>query len=132
MTKNKLSFFQFLKYLLSFTLVLCMLQYFVIEEFLNKEIYYSTFVIYGFLFAVTLGVYAILLFVHKSFEDKTGFAFMGLSLFKMFLSILFLIPIILAKGDKETMVLDIFAFFVPYFLFLLFETIFAVRLLRYK
>lgn len=132
MTKNKLSFFQFSKYLLSFTLVLGLLQYFVVEQFLQKEVYYSTFIIYGFLFMVTMGIYAILLFIHKSFEDKTGFAFMGLSFFKMFLSILFLLPIILAEGGKANMVLDIFTFFIPYFLFLLFETIFVVRLLRSK
>jgi len=132
MTKNKLSFFQFSKYLLSFTLVLGLLQYFVVEQFLQKEVYYSTFIIYGFLFMVTMGIYAILLFIHKGFEDKTGFAFMGLSFFKMFLSILFLLPIILSEGGKANMVLDIFTFFIPYFLFLLFETIFVVRLLRSK
>ncbi|MDQ7916569.1 hypothetical protein RBU60_03200 [Mesonia sp. MT50] len=132
MTMNKLSFLQFLKFLLSFSLVLCFLQYFLVEEFLQQEVYYSTFMVYGFLFTVTLGIYAVLLFIHKNFKDKTGFAFMGLSLFKMFLSVLFLLPVILAKEDQGNLLLDIFAFFIPYFLYLLFETVFAVRLLQDK
>lgn len=132
MTTNKLSFLQFLKYLFSFSLVLCLIQYFLVEEILKQQVYYSTFAVYGFLFIVTLGIYAALLFIHKNFKDKTGFAFMGLSLFKMFLSVLFLIPVILSKEDQGNMLLDIFTFFIPYFLYLLFETIFAVRLLQDK
>jgi len=132
MTTNKLSFLKFLKYLLSFSLVLCLLQYFLVEQILHEPVYYSTFIIYGFLFVITLGIYAVLLLIHKSFKDKTGFAFMGLSLFKMFLSVLFLLPVILAKEDQGNMILDIFTFFIPYFLYLLFETIFAVRLLQDK
>ncbi|MDT0294624.1 hypothetical protein ACFQ3R_04325 [Mesonia ostreae] len=132
MITNKLSIIQFSKYLVSFSLVFCLLQYLLVEQILKEQPYYSTFIIYGFLFVVTLGIYAALLFIHKSFKENTGFAFMGLSLFKMFLSVLFLLPVILYEDEQGNLLLDIFTFFIPYFLYLLFETIFAVRLLQDK
>ena len=52
---------------------------------------------------------------------------MGFSLFKMMAAIVFLIPLI--QSDLESQIPDVSAFFIPYFLYLFFETLFAVRLL---
>lgn len=130
MTNPKPTLQYFFKYLLLFTLFLSLFQYLIVEYFLNKNTFYPTFLVYGFLLLTTFGVYAALIAIHKNFKDKTGFAFMGLSLFKTFLAILFLLPIILDNSDKANILVDVFSFFVPYFLFLLFETFFAVKLLR--
>jgi len=68
--------------------------------------------------------------VHKTFSDKTGFAFMACSLLKMMAAVLFLLPVML--NDTPNPLQDIVAFFIPYFLFLIFETIYAVKLINTK
>jgi len=72
--------------------------------------------------------YGFLIFVNKTFADKTGFAFMGFSLIKMMAAIVFLIPLL--QSDHKSQVPDVSAFFIPYFLFLFFETLFAIRLIN--
>jgi hypothetical protein len=46
----------------------------------------------------------------------------------MMAAILFLIPLI--KAHVKSPIVDISAFFIPYFLFLLFETYFTIRLIN--
>ncbi len=121
-------FYKFLKIIIPFSIVLFILQYYLIETFFkNISFYYSTWSIYVFHLVLTIFSYAFLLFVHKTFADKTGFAFMGFSLIKMMASIVFLIPLL--QSDLKSQIPDVSAFFIPYFLFLFFETIFAVRLI---
>ncbi|MBP4141215.1 hypothetical protein MW871_01340 [Flavobacterium sp. I-SCBP12n] len=121
-------FYKFLKIIIPFSIVLFILQYYLIETFFkNISFYYSTWSIYVFHLVVTLLSYSFLLFVNKTFADKTGFAFMGFSLIKMMASIVFLIPLL--QSDLKSQIPDVSAFFIPYFLFLFFETFFAVRLI---
>jgi hypothetical protein len=77
---------------------------------------------------LTLISYGFLLFVNKTFADRTGFAFMGFSLLKMLAAIVFLIPLL--QSEVVSKIPDVSAFFIPYFLFLFTETFFAVRLLN--
>ena len=121
-------FYKFLKLIIPFTIVLFFIQYYIVGSFFqNITFFYSTWSIYLFHLVITLISYGFLLFVNKTFADKTGFAFMGFSLFKMMAAIVFLIPLI--QSDLESKIPDVSAFFIPYFLYLLFETLFAVRLL---
>lgn len=122
-------FLNFLKYLIPFAIVLFLAQHFIVAN-LFKEIpfFYSTWSIYVFHIIITLLSFLFLLFVHKNFPDKTGFAFMGISLIKMMASVVFLIPLL--QSDTIDRIPDVGMFFMPYFLFLLFETIFAVRLIN--
>lgn len=121
-------FYKFLKLLIPFSVVLFFIQYYTIETFFkNISFFYSTWSIYIFHVVITLFSYGFLLFVNKTFADKTGFAFMGFSLFKMMAAIIFLIPLI--QSDLKSQIPDVSAFFIPYFLYLFFETLFAVRLL---
>jgi hypothetical protein len=69
-----------------------------------------------------------LIFVNKNYFDKTGFAFLATSILKMMASIVFLIPLI--QSTSINLIPDVFAFFIPYFLFLTFETFFAIRLIN--
>jgi hypothetical protein len=55
---------------------------------------------------------------------------MASSFLKMILSVIFLLPIIL-KDDRSYKA-DVLLFFMPYFLYLLFETVFVVQLLKDK
>jgi len=122
-------FLNFLKYLVPYSLVLFVAQYFSTTTiFGDFPFFYSTWSIYAFHIIITMLSYLFLLFVNKTFPDKTGFAFMGISLIKMMASVVFLIPLL--QSDTIDRIPDVGMFFIPYFLFLLFETIFAVRLIN--
>ena len=122
-------FYNFLYTIFPITLISFFVQYFSISVFFeNTSFFYSTWSIYVFHLALTLISYGFLLFVNKTFADKTGFAFMGFSLLKMLAAIVFLIPLL--QSDVVSKIPDVSAFFIPYFLFLFTETFFAVRLLN--
>lgn len=122
-------FLNFLKFFLPYALILYILQYFVtVQLFASVPFYYSTWSIYVFHIIIALAAYLFLLFVHKNFPDKTGFTFMGMGVIKMMACVVFLIPMI--QSDTVDRIPDVAAFFIPYFMFLLFETIIAVRLIN--
>lgn len=119
----------FLKYLIPFTLLLFVAQYYGTAALsVNHEFFYATWSIYVFLFISTLLIHLLLLFVNSNFPDFTGFAFLGTTFVKMMAAVVFLIPLIQSEGRETN--LDIAAFFIPYFLFLLFETVFSIRLIN--
>ena len=121
---------KFLKVFLPFSLVLFVIQFIVISNLVEATLYYSTVTNYAFHIFATLFIYTILLYINLNFSDKTGFAFMGLSLLKMFAAVLFLLPALLDKDISNFT--QVIAFFVPYFIFLIFETIFAVKLINHN
>lgn len=121
----------FLKWFSLFTAFLFILQYYITTRYFdNVDFYYGVSAIYSFHVLATLIIYLILLWIHHNFQENTGFAFMGASLLKMLAAVLFLLPMIL---DKSTDALqNVFAFFIPYFFYLIFETIQAVKLINSK
>lgn len=122
-------FLNFLKLFVPYALVLLALQYFVtLNLFSTTPFFYSVWSIYVFHIVITILAHLFLLFVHKNFTDKTGFTFMGIGVLKMMACVVFLIPMI--QSDTINRIPDVGAFFIPYFMFLLFETIFAVRLIN--
>ena len=124
-----IKFLSFLKYLIPFTLLLFAAQYYGTVAWSRHHVFfYATWSIYLFLFVSTLLIYLLLLFVNSNFPDFTGFAFLGTTFVKMMAAVVFLIPLIQSEGRETN--LDIAAFFIPYFLFLLFETVFSVRLIN--
>lgn len=119
----------FLKYFIPFSIVLFVVQYFTMQFLSDKFTFlYSAWSIYLFNIVATFLVYLFLIFVNKNFPNYTGFAFLGASFFRMMLAIIFLIPLI--KGDVKSPIVDLSTFFIPYFLFLLFETYFTIRLIN--
>lgn len=122
--------FSFLKYFIPFSILLGLIQVATVTYIFDIKLYYSTFSIYAFHFIATLSIYLFLVYVNQTFSDKTGFAFMGSSLLKMLAAVLFLLPMMLE--DVPNPFQDIITFFIPYFLFLIFETIYAVRLINNK
>jgi|TARA_R100001369_G_scaffold92170_1_gene135815 hypothetical protein len=118
----------FLKRLLPFSILLWLIQFLLQQYVFEVEFYYSSFSIYLFHFLATFLIYLSLVFVYKNFTDKTGFAFMGLSLFKMVAAVIFLLPLVLS--EVNAVFVNVLAFFIPYFLFLVFETLYAVKLIN--
>lgn len=125
--KNKLISFSTI--LIPFSLILFALQYFIVNKLdSDLSLFYSTWSVYVFHFIATLLVYLSVLFVNKTFSDKTGFAFMACGLIKMMASLVFLLPLI--QNKEIDAINDVLAFFIPYFLFLLLETIYVVKVLN--
>jgi hypothetical protein len=121
--------YSFLKYIIPFSILLFVTQNYIVTALFEKTyFFYSTWSIYLFHFIITVLSYLFLLFVNKTFPDKTGFAFMGISLIKMMAAVVFLIPLL--QSDLENQIPDVGAFFIPYFLYLLFETFFAISLIN--
>lgn len=119
----------FLKYLLPFSIILYVLQYFLaITLFPETTYYYPLWSVYLFMIIATMVDYLILLFVNKNLSEYTGYTFMGLGVFKMFAAVLFFIPLI--KSDTVNRIPDVAMFFIAYFLFLGFETFKAIQLLK--
>jgi hypothetical protein len=122
-------FLNFLKFFLPFALLLFVLQYAATPALFGATFfYYSIESIYGFHVIITAAAHLFLLFVHTSFPDKAGFTFMGMGVLKMMACVVFLIPML--QSDTADRIPDVAAFFIPYFMFLLFETVFAVRLIN--
>ena len=120
--------FSFLKYFIPFALLLSFSHFlFVTYVLVDLKFELGIDSIYLFLFFTTLLIYIFLVFVNVKFPEKTGFAFLTSSLLKMMASVVFLLPLILSKNR---LVNDVLAFFISYFLFLIFETIFVVRLIN--
>jgi uncharacterized membrane protein YcgQ (UPF0703/DUF1980 family) len=119
----------FLKYFIPFSIVLFAGQYFVMQ-FLSSQFdfFYSAWSIYIFNIVATFVVYLLLIYVNRTFPTYTGFTFLGTSLFRMMAAVVFLIPFL--KSDVKNPITDVTTFFIPYFLFLLFETYFAIRLIN--
>ena len=119
----------FLKYLLPFSLLLYLIQYFVVSAlFPETYFFYPLWSVYLFMVIATFVDYLILLFVNKNFEEYTGYTFMGLGVLKMLAAVIFLIPLI--RSDTENRIPDVAMFFIAYFLFLGFETYKAIQLLK--
>jgi len=117
--------------LLPFTFILFIIQY-LVTAFLLKDmdLYYPVYAIYLFHFLATLIIYIILIFIYNNFKDNTGYAFMGASLLKMLAAVLFLLPMLLSNSGNPFA--NLLSFFIPFFLFLIFETFYAVKLLNAK
>jgi hypothetical protein len=98
--------------------------------FENVDFFYQTWSVYAFNIISALIIYIFLIFVHRTFPEKTGFAFLAGGILKMMAVLIFLMPLI--NADVKDPIPDMAAFFIPYFLFLFFETFLAVRLINQR
>lgn len=96
----------------------------------SSKLHFQAWQTYMFHFTASSFLCFMVSIVHKYAFQSTGFAFVGAGLVKMALSIVFLSPLIFS--DKPDYIGDVVAFFVPYFVFLTSEVIFASRLLASK
>ncbi len=128
-SKTSKEFLYFLAIFIPVSILLYFVQNFVIGELSAKfEFYLSTVNIYLFHAGVTLLIFCILLTVSRASFTSTGYAFFACSLLKILASVVFLIPFFKLKGIYK--IPDALAFFAPYFIYLILETYFALRLMR--
>lgn len=91
------------------------------QEAQTPHVFYGDLFIY-FLTAVTLMIVAFLL---EKMPKKVGFAFLGMSMVKMIVTTIFLLPEILNK--TESTISYVLQFFAVYFSFLVVEAILTFR-----
>lgn len=84
--------------------------------------------IYTFHFITVLIVYTLSNYKASKNKSQVFTFFMGATLVKMVLAIVFLLPVLLQKVPNATT--DVLNFFIPYFLFLAFEIVSVVRFLK--
>ncbi len=127
--KHKVLFF--LIRLIIFSAALFVIQYLILgHSFSEVALYYNLITIYLFNILATFLVYILLLYINDNYKDYTGYAFMAGSLLKMLAAVIFLLPMMLSKTLDPF--INLLSFFIPYFLFLFFETFYAVKLINSK
>jgi hypothetical protein len=116
-------------YLVPITVVFYFCQEFILSTYFNQiEFKITTLSIYLFHFLTVAVSYTLLVLVNKYFFQQTGYAFLAFGIIKMGLSVFFLMPVI--DSDIANKIPDVLSFFIPFFIFLLLETIFSVNLLN--
>jgi hypothetical protein len=122
---------EFLWKLLLFTGGCLLLHYFFQASLARSfEFFLPLWQVYIFLGLLTLSGYVLVLLVHQRDPDKTGMAFIAIGFLKMLAAVLFLYPLI--SSEKNELLVQVLAFFVPYFFYLGFDTYFTVRLISKK
>jgi hypothetical protein len=101
-----------------------------IDSFFSIVTYYSFISIYAFHIISAFFVAGTIQWIYANYKDYAGFAFMGTSLFKMLAAISFLLPGFLS--DDKPSFANILNFFVPYFIYLVFEAIKVIKLINPK
>jgi uncharacterized membrane protein YcgQ (UPF0703/DUF1980 family) len=86
--------------------------------------------IYIFHFVVTTLLYTVINYKYSKGKTEIFNTFMGFTLLKMVLAILFLLPVFLSETENKQP--DVFNFFIPYFLFLFFEVYSLTSFLQKK
>ena len=115
--------------LIVLTLVLLVTHSYLHHYFSNSNVlFFPIWQLYAFHVFVTTAMYSIINYKYSFGQKEIFNLFMGMTLLKMILSILFLLPLFLS--DFEAKRADIFNFFVPYFFFLFFEIFSLTKLLQ--
>lgn len=117
--------------LLILAVLLGFIHHYIYSSLLKEvELFYPLWKIYAFLAFLSLSAYAFVVLTYYLLEEYTGFAFLGGVIIKMFISLVFLFPLI--KSEFTDKVPDVLNFFLPFFIFLAIEAWFSVRLLQLK
>ncbi|WP_299363820.1 hypothetical protein [Winogradskyella sp.] len=119
----------FLLQLLGVTAVLFAIHSYLLYHFANDiTFFFPVWQIYTFHVVITLLFFSIINYRYATGKKEIFNLFMVLTFMKMFLAILFLLPLLLS--DFENKQPDVFNFFIPYFLYLFFEVFAITRFLQ--
>ena len=107
-----------------FTLFLFGIHFYILSQFFEGTLYFPIWTIYTFNAVLVFLVFIIITYKSKQGSKKMYQLFLGLTILKMFLAIVFLLPLFLGKSNHAQ--LEVVNFFIPYFVFLGF-TIFSLN-----
>jgi len=119
MNKNGLNF---IVKLLALTAILCGVHYYIfLSFFAEMNLYFPIWSVYAF-----NGVLVLLVFLFINYKVSSGSKnvlniFLVLTMVKMLLTIVFLLPLFFGKSDNPKV--EAFNFFIPYFFYLAFEIV---------
>ena len=115
--KTQLIFFS---KLLVLSLILFGVHYYILYSFFNEIVFELPLaLIYGVHFVLVYSIYTIVNYRYSRGKTEIFNIFMGGTLLKMCLIIVFLLPVILS--EQKNKIPDVLNFFLPYFVFLGFE-----------
>ena len=113
-----------------FTVIFYGIHSYVYHNFFEETLFFPIWHIYAFLCIVTLLVFTVINYRHSQGNTSIFNLFLIATLLKMFLAIIFLLPLLLS--DTENKKIDVINFFIPYFLFLFFEVFIISAFLQKK
>lgn len=120
---------EFIVQLIFISLVLFGVHSYLAHYFMQTTaLFFPLWHIYLFHFFVTIILFSVLNYKYNSGQKNIFNFFMGLTLLKMILAVLFLLPLLVS--DFENKQADVFNFFIPYFLFLSFEIFSVLKILK--
>lgn len=96
----------------------------------DLKLFFPVWQIYVFHFAITTLLYTLINYRYSIGKTEIFNLFMGSTFVKMFLAILFLLPLLVSDFEKKQP--DVFNFFIPYFLYLFFEVYSITTFLQKK
>lgn len=110
----------FFSVLFGFTAVLITVHYYIAHLFFSEaNFYFPIWTIYLFNFTLVAIVYSIIRFKDNKGKMNAFTLFLLLTIVKMGLAIVFLLPIFTGKSEEKT--IEVMNFFIPYFFYLSFE-----------
>jgi len=109
----------FLVKLITFAIVLFAIHLYLILQFFEGSLYFPIWAIYLFNIVVVAIVFMTIRYQSQKGNKKMYQLFLGLTLLKMLLALVFLTPLFFGKSEHAQ--LEVINFFIPYFLFLGFE-----------
>ena len=96
----------------------------------NLPLYNPIKEVYLFNYFITIISLFILFVIKLKFNDKVGFASLGLGILKMAVSVVYLMPLI--DSNFLNKIPDTLSFFSAYFIFLIIESVIVIKLLNKK
>ena len=105
--------------LIGFAVLLFAVHYYVLSQFFEGTLHFPIWTIYAFNAVMVFLVFTIINYKSKQGNKKTYQLFLSLTILKMILAIVFLLPLFLGKSEHAQ--LEVVNFFIPYFIFLGFE-----------
>ena len=119
----------FVLQLVGVTIILFAIHSYLLYHFAkNFTFFFPIWQVYAFHMVITLLFYSIINYKYSSGQKEIFNLFMILTFIKMFLAILFLLPLLLSEFENKQP--DVFNFFIPYFLYLFFEVFALTRFLQ--
>lgn len=109
----------FLVRLLAFAGLLFAIHFYLMSQFFEGQLYFPLWAVYCFNIVVVAIVFMTIRYQSQKGNKKMYQLFLGLTILKMVLAIVFLTPLFFGKSDHAQ--LEVINFFIPYFLFLAFE-----------
>ena len=102
--------------------MLLAVHYYIFLNFFNGiELFFPIWSIYVFNMTLVFAVYGFIYYRTTKGNTKTYQHFLILSLIKMMVVIVFLAPLFFGRSENATV--EVLNFFIPYFLFLVFEIV---------